>query len=71
MGDFSLYQPPKKASRRRCVLCGAIPAGRAHIKVSWFRGDDVVVAACRPCTRGEGAADALLKASQRPAKGER
>lgn len=53
------WRSPKPNSGRRCLLCGEAPAGLAHIKVSWFRGDDEVKAVCKKCRRLPNAEEML------------
>lgn len=49
-----------KGSNRACRNCGARPAGMAHVAVSRFRGEDVVVPCCERCRRAESVASRLL-----------
>jgi hypothetical protein len=60
MSSVEAWEAPKPNSGRKCALCGKAPAGKAHIKVSWFRGDDVVVACCRDCKKLPDAEDRLM-----------
>ena len=46
-GTYEGNRNPK--SGRTCRSCGAVRAGRAHIQVSIFRGDDEVVPCCKRC----------------------
>jgi len=45
------WKRPKPNSGRVCRLCGAKPAGLIFIQVSWFRGEDEIIATCDLCKK--------------------
>lgn len=49
--SHSYWEHPKPTSGRKCLLCGKAPAGRLHVPVSEFRGDDDVFPCCKACQR--------------------
>jgi len=61
------WRPPRPSSARRCLLCGASPAGLVAVQVGWFRGDDRLLACCDGCRRSRRAdlAAALVEAADR------
>ncbi len=44
-----------KPNMKQCQVCGATGAKRIDIKISWFRGDDVVLWVCKEHRKDEKA----------------
>lgn len=57
-------QPPHEGPR--CAICGGKAVFKAHVEVSWFRGDDSVVKVCIDHKKADPAA--LLAAVAKKAR---
>ena len=51
----------ERNTQAKCVACGDIGKYRVHIEISWFRGEDEVLWACKD---HKNDADLLLRSTQ-------